>query len=137
MKKWNSYDEMVAAQKTARNRPRHIESDIQKECVRLFRLFYPGFLVFSVPNGGSRNAREAAILSAEGVLPGVSDLIVVARGRVLFVEMKSPRGRQSRYQKEFQDRIEALGHEYRICHSVHEFMDTVNMWLKDRKDEER
>ena len=128
-RKWSSYDEMVAAQNRPRKRPRHIESDIQIECVRQFRLFFPRYLIFSVPNGGSRSAKEAAILSAEGVMPGVSDLIVVVDGRVLFIEMKAPNGRQSRYQREFQERIEVLGFEYRICHSVAEFMETVSQWL--------
>ena len=136
-RQFKSYDEMLASQKKTRNRPRHIESGIQMECVRLFRLFYPWYLVFSVPNGGSRNAREAAILSAEGVMPGVSDLIVLAKGRVLFVEMKSPKGRQTRYQKEFQARVEDMGFKYAVCHSVKEFMDTVKLWINGIRDEER
>lgn len=129
MKKWKSYDEMKAAQKKKKARPRHIESDIQRECVRLFRLFYPKCMIFSVPNGGSRNAREAAILNAEGVLPGVSDLIAIAQGRILFVEMKAPNGRQSMHQKHFQERIEQLGFHYCVCHSVYEFLDVVKAWL--------
>lgn len=135
-RKWNSYDEMVAAQKRPRNRPRHIESDIQIECVRFFRIAYPKYLIFSVPNGGSRSAKEAAILSAEGVLPGVSDLIVVAEGNILFIEMKAPKGRQSRYQREFQNMVERLGFEYRICHSVMEFIETVKSWFNEIKDEQ-
>lgn len=131
MKHWKSYDEMKAAQTKVRTRPRHIESEIQKECVRLFRIFYPRYLIFSVPNGGSRNAREAAMLSAEGVMPGVSDLVVIAEGRVLFVEMKAPKGRQSRYQKVFQDAIERLGFKYEICRSVSEFLGTIKAWIKE------
>lgn len=134
MKKRASYDEIKAAQGKTRCRPRHIESEIQISCVRLFRLFYPAYLIFSVPNGGARNSREAAILSAEGVVPGVADLIVVADGKILFVEMKSPKGRQSAYQKVFQKNVERLGFSYVVCHSVHEFHAAIRSWLKDGKE---
>lgn len=43
---------------------------------------------FSVPNGGSRNALEAKNLKLEGVRAGVSDLVIVFKGKVLFLEMK-------------------------------------------------
>lgn len=131
-RKWNSYDEMVASQKKTRRRPRHIESDIQIECVKLFRLFYPKYMIFSVPNGGARSSIEAAILSAEGVMPGLSDLIAVAEGKILFIEMKAPQGRQSRYQREFQVKVEKLGFQYRICRSVADFEETVKKWLNEK-----
>lgn len=58
---------------------RHIESQIQKDCVTWFRLQYPkiGRLLFAVPNGGARNAKEAAIMKGEGVTAGVADLILL------------------------------------------------------------
>lgn len=136
-RKWKSYDEMKSSQERTRKRPKHIESGIQIECIKLFRLYYPKYLIFSVPNGGARNAREAAILSAEGVVPGVSDLIAVADGKILFIEMKAPKGRQSGYQKAFQAAIERLGFQYRICHSVTEFDAIVRRWLKGESNEKK
>lgn len=47
--------------------------------------------IYHVPNGGSRNAREAANLKAQGVKPGVPDLeLPVARGAYtgLHIELK-------------------------------------------------
>lgn len=57
----------------------HYESKLQQACVRYFRLAYPeyGYMLFAVPNGGSRNAVEARILKAEGVVAGVADLILL------------------------------------------------------------
>jgi len=43
---------------------------------------------FAVPNGGSRNKLEAINLKREGVKAGVSDLVVILKNKVLFVEMK-------------------------------------------------
>lgn len=45
---------------------------------------------FAIPNGGSRNVLEAANLKREGVRAGVSDVCVITKDKVLFVEMKQP-----------------------------------------------
>ena len=119
--------------KAMRRKPRHIESDIQQACVTWFSLAYPKYVIFSVPNGGSRNLREAANLKKEGALAGVSDLVIVAERTVLFVEMKSPKGRQQETQKIFQRNVERLGHRYCICHSLKEFQLSVVRWIKDNQ----
>ena len=49
------------------------------------RLF---IVAFAIPNGGSRNMLEAKKMKREGVLKGVSDLCIILKERVLFVEMK-------------------------------------------------
>lgn len=43
---------------------------------------------FSVANGGSRNMLEAINLKKQGVRAGVSDLCVILKDKVLFIEMK-------------------------------------------------
>ena len=107
----------------------HAESDIQQACVRWFRWEYPRYLCFAVPNGGSRNAVEGANMKKEGVLAGVSDLIVIADHKVLFVEMKTRKGRQQDTQKEFQHRVEVLGFRYVVCRSLDDFINAVRAWL--------
>jgi len=114
-----------------RRKPRHIESAIQQSCVVWFRAAYPLYLIFSVPNGGSRNSIEALNIKREGALAGVSDLIVVAERAVLFVEMKAPKGRQQESQKKFQNKVERLGHRYCICHTLSEFQRCIEQWIKD------
>lgn len=61
------------------------EADEQKTVIRWCILMegrWPELeYIYHVPNGGSRNAREAANLKAQGVKPGVPDLeLPVARG---------------------------------------------------------
>lgn len=78
---------------------RHIESQIQQNCVTWFRLQYPkiGRLLFAVPNGGARNAREAAIMKGEGVTAGVADLILLYPSggfHSLCIEFKTPQQKQ-------------------------------------------
>lgn len=91
---------------------RHAEADFQTGVVRFLRM--AGHFVFAVPNGGSRNIIEAANLKAQGVMAGVSDLILLLPNKVYFIELKNPngKGRQSPAQREFEDNVRAYGNEY-------------------------
>lgn len=94
---------------------KHDEANFQIGVVRFLRM--AGHFVFAVPNGGSRNVIEAANLKAQGVMAGVSDLILLLPGKkVYFIEIKNPngKGRQSPLQREFEDNVRAHGHEYLI-----------------------
>lgn len=81
---------------------------MQRMCVGWFRLQYPavGKLLFAVPNGGARSRTEAAIMKAEGVTAGVTDLILLL-GRegfnALCIEMKTT------------DRRGAVRYENKLC----------------------
>ena len=128
------YDELLAMMaKKEGNRPhryRHKEGDIQEACVNWFRYAYPNYVIFSVPNGGTRNVREAAQLKKEGALAGVADLIIVIEGAVLFVEMKTKGNKQQDSQILFQMKIERLGHTYVVCHNLQEFQLAVERFIK-------
>lgn len=43
---------------------------------------------YAIPNGGSRNIREAANMKKEGVRAGISDMCVILKDKVLYIEMK-------------------------------------------------
>ena len=88
-------------------------------------------MIFSVPNGGSRNLLEAVHLKNEGALAGVADLVALAPRALLFIEMKTPKGKQSAYQREFEKKVCALGYQYRICHSLDEYIVTIERWNKE------
>lgn len=113
---------------------------MQCACVRWYRLQQRGAerTLFAVPNGGARNIATAARLKEEGVVAGVADLFLAAPNRHhhgFFIEMKTPTGRQSDTQKEFQKQVEARGYKYAICRTLHEFAEAVKEYLKDREDE--
>lgn len=115
------------------------ESRIQQACVRWFRFQYPKLLLFAVPNGGNRNAITGAILKAEGVLAGVSDLILMhpAGGyHGLCIEMKTPKGRQQESQKEFQQLVEGAGYKYIICRSLDSFVTEIREYLNSQGQDE-
>ena len=84
------------------------------QCRAVNALRLAKFLVFAVPNGGSRNIREAANLKRSGVLAGAPDLVVAKDGQVWFLEIKTQTGRQSPAQKEFQAVCESEGLVYLV-----------------------
>ena len=109
---------------------KHQESSLQTQCVKWFRYQYPHLVIYAVPNGGSRNVREAQRLKSEGVLAGVADLtILLPQGKSLYIEMKVKGNRQTPNQKEFQQKAEALGHKYYVCYSFDDFEKVVKQEL--------
>ena len=120
---------------------REEEHNIQAACVRWFNLQWPEYrgLLFAVPNGGARNKATAGKLKAEGVVAGVADLILLVprieegckyMWHALAIEMKTPKGHQSPEQMEWQVKVESHGYRYAVCHSLEEFINTINDYLK-------
>lgn len=72
------------------------EANLQAKCYRWAYNSYPQLrgLLFSVPNGGTRNIREAMALKATGLTPGIPDLILLYNGITGF-EFKTSSGRLS------------------------------------------
>ena len=111
------------------------ESKLQRACIKWFRYQYPQFnkLLFAVPNGGSRNALEAANLKLEGVTAGVSDLIFLYPTKkfpFLCIEMKSETGKQSPDQIIFMQNIRDIGGKYEVIRSFSQFCGLIDDYLK-------
>lgn len=73
------------------------ESRLQSNCYQWAYNTYPQVrgLFFSVPNGGTRNVREAQTLKATGLTPGIPDMILLSNATVYGFEFKSLTGRVS------------------------------------------
>ena len=113
---------------------RHIESQIQRACKKWFDLQYPQFapLLFAVPNGGLRGKVEAAIMKAEGMTAGVSDLILLISRKgytSLCIEFKTEKGRQTQCQKDWQRIAEMHGSKYVIVRSIKDFIKEITAYL--------
>ena len=102
------------------------EAKIQQEIVTWFTNTYglkshnPKCLIFSVPNEG-KNAKEQMYKKMIGMKSGVSDLIVVMKSRLMFVEVKDDDGEQSDNQIQFENDTKSLGFEYYLIRSLDEF----------------
>ena len=101
------YGRAMSDAKNHRRKRRQPERDLQTALVKALPLVLaPDVVWFHVPNGGSRNIREAKNLQRMGVLPGVPDLLFLRRNLPpLFVELKAPKGRASKAQREVGERL--------------------------------
>ena len=90
-------------------KPKITETDIRRQVRDYLRI--KGWFCFHVLQGGV------------GVYRGITDLIAAKDGRVLFIELKTARGRQSEHQKKFQADLEAAGGEYVLCRGVDELRE--------------
>ena len=110
------------------------ESQLQQNCIQWFRFQYPkyGRLLFAVPNGHKRNIVTAVKLKKEGVVAGVSDLILLVPNKTyngLCIEMKIGKGKQTESQKEFQSDVEQTGYKYSVCRTLEEFINLINNYI--------
>jgi hypothetical protein len=73
-----------------------------------------GHYLLAIPNGGKRSSpREGARLRAEGVKPGVSDLLLPLRRQQaagLWIELKAPGNTPTALQAEWIERMELAGY---------------------------
>lgn len=78
-------------------------------------------IIFAVPNGGSRDAREASNLKTQGVLAGIPDLgIMWPGGKLIWIEMKAEDGRVSVSQAGLHPHIKSLGFTMIVAYSAEE-----------------
>ena len=110
------------------------EHDLQVECVAWMRYEYPALrpVFYAVPNGGDRNEIVAARLKAEGVTPGISDLILQLPAGCytqLCIEMKDRKGRQTPEQEIYEACATAAGALYIVCRSFDDFRQVVKEYI--------
>lgn len=107
------------------------EDYIQQEIVMWFTNNYclkkhnPRAVIFSVPNGGKRDGREAKKLKNTGLLKGTADLVIDTGNKTVYCEVKTPTGSQSPEQIEFQQWVESLGRDYIMPRSLEEFKQLI------------
>lgn len=135
------------------------EAKIQQEAIIWFNNSYclkhhnPRLIMFSVPNelggevGGllkrlgcsSKIINEVVAyiikkMTLIGLLKGVSDTIVVLPNKTLYIEFKTETGAQSEAQKDFQSRIQSIGHSYYLCRSLEQFQSAIQSELTPKKN---
>ncbi|SEP20896.1 hypothetical protein SAMN04490248_13819 [Salinihabitans flavidus] len=99
------------------------EADLQRAVVKALRFALPRSAIVhhcanEVTEPGPRGARRQAILVGMGVHPGFADLMVLSEGRVLFLELKSNRGRLNPAQEVFRDAVQAQGFGWALVRSL-------------------
>lgn len=126
------------------------ESRITQSCVRWFRIQYPQYasVLIHPANEGARTTRVVgtasgarvistggARLKAEGLVPGVADLLLLVPRKgfgCLAVEMKTPArsSRQSERQVEWEKAAIRAGNRYVVCRSLEDFIAVIREYLE-------
>jgi hypothetical protein len=91
--------------------------------------------MYHIPNGGSRNKKEAHNLSLQGVKPGVPDIFLpVARGSFhgLYIEMKSDGGKVSDNQDKWLGALFGNGYYTTVSYNWESAKNIILNYLKLR-----
>jgi hypothetical protein len=95
-------------------------------------------LLFHVANEldmSGDNAIKGAIRRSEGIIKGVSDLILlIPRGcyHGLMIEMKWGDNTQSKHQKEWQALVESQGYRYEVIYTEDDFVALLAEYLAEK-----
>lgn len=113
------------------------EHKIQCAQIRYIRAMHPELerVLFAVPNGQKRTKAQTAWLHEEGMVNGVSDIILLKPNKFypyLCIENKTQTGKQSPEQKLFQQAVESQGGKYVIVRSLDEFVKVIENYLKGK-----
>lgn len=102
----------------------HLE---QVKFVSWFRRTYPTERILAVPNGEARSKSVGARLKAEGVSPGVPDLLIPKF--FLWIEMKRTKGGSvTKNQKEWMEYLKGCGYYCVVCKGAEDAIETVKRW---------
>ena len=82
-------------------------------------------MILSIPNGGLRDKMTAITMKATGLYKGAADLLVVYRGWVGFVELKTETGIQSPAQRQFEAHCIEADIPYHLVRSLAEFQQLI------------
>lgn len=94
---------------------------------------YRGIPVFHVPNGGSRNAKEAKNLKRQGVRAGVPDLVfpVAKRGyHGLFIELKYGSNKPTEKQLEWIRLLAGNGYKAVVCYGSEQAIQEIDWYME-------
>lgn len=89
-------------------------------------------LIFHIPNGGSRNVKEAKNLKRQGVKAGVPDLFLPAAKHGyhgLWIEMKYGKNRTTPKQDWWINHLKKQGYFVRVCYGADEAIKVICSYL--------
>lgn len=121
--------------KTTKPTTRHIETELQKSCIKWFRLQYPQQAVLLFANNqNGKSMLEQIRLNAMGVNSGTSDLLYLSPKGLYCIEIKRGAdkllkvraGTQTDKQKEFEQAVVKAGYNYELINSFDNFVELID-----------
>jgi hypothetical protein len=109
--------------------PRRLEQQVQGALVHLLDLCaVPGCWWTHFPGGGYRRPVEAKIFKALGTRSGVPDLLLVHRGHLYCLELKSGTGQITAVQKACHAALEAAGATVAVAFGLDAAVAQLRAW---------
>jgi hypothetical protein len=106
------------------------EDDLQRAICKLLRLLEAQARLywFAVPNGGFRRKIEAAIMKGLGVRAGIPDLVILAKGRAYFMELKSSVGVLNDAQRIVIPALKRHGFPVVVIRTIDQAIEALKSW---------
>lgn len=98
------------------------ETSLKRRVLSALKTQHPGSVVFKI---------------ADKFTAGIPDLIIVINGRVIWIELKTPKGKVSNIQQYTIDKINSAGGRAYICRSVDEVMNVMEKEVSENGSRER
>jgi hypothetical protein len=104
------------------------EQELHFQVADYLRLALPTQTVWHhSPNEGRRRPQYNKKLARLGLRAGWPDIEIVHKGRIIFIELKTPKGRVSPAQKQCHNDLMLAGAVVKICRSFQEVQDFLTM----------
>ena len=108
------------------------EAILQQTLVSILKTLYPDYVInlslsgISLNGSAKENAQTMYSMIQQGFERGMPDLLLyLPNGKVLNMELKTDKGKQSADQIEVQNRLTKLGHNYYIIRTVYEAFNAI------------
>lgn len=89
-------------------------------------------MLFAIPNGFQGNSARGKWMRDEGLKRGVPDMMLAVPIHFfcgLLIEMKSPKGKLTLKQSEWQFNLRKYGYKVHVCYSQDEAINTIKEYL--------
>ena len=108
------------------------EAILQQTLVSILKTLYPDYVInlslsgISLNGSAKENAQTMYSMVQQGFSRGMVDLLLyLPNGKVLNMELKTDKGKQSADQVDVQNRLTKLGHNYYIIRTVYEAFNAI------------
>ena len=108
------------------------EAILQQTLVSILKTLYPDYVInlslsgISLNGSAKDNAQTMYSIDQQGYSRGMPDLLLyLPNGKVLNMELKTDKGKQSADQVDVQNRLTKLGHNYYIIRTVYEAFNAI------------
>ena len=109
------------------------EATLQMTLVSMLKQMYPDYVInlslsgISLNGSAKDNAQTMYSMVQQGFSRGMPDLLLyLPNGKVLNMELKTDKGKQSADQVDVQNRLTKLGHNYYIIRTVYEAFNAIS-----------